>query len=141
MNPDQQHRLSLAISISGWSPITSVITWVAVEPGKEGKMAPIKLKIMMLFEKTHKAPSYVINLFFKASVQMFSDFLKRVICSYRKKNKVSNPSGCKDRSFYCKSMCCCLVCSAARKMDTAQNQWCCSLASFILWVCYQWSWP
>lgn len=50
---------------------------------------------------------------------------------------MSNPSGCKDRLFYCKSMCCCLVCSATRKMDTAQNQWCCFLASFILWICYQ----
>lgn len=91
---------------------------------------------MMLFEETHKAPTYFINLFFKASLQMFSDFLKRMNCPHREK-KVSKPSGCKDRPFYCKSMCCCLVCFAARKMGTDQDQWCCFLPSFISWLCNQ----
>lgn len=34
-------------------------------------------------------------------------------------------------------MCCCLVCSAARRMDTAQNHGCCFLSSFVLWTCFQ----
>lgn len=58
----------ISLPISGSSPIKSIITCVVVEPGKVGIMATIHLKIMMLFEKTHKAPAYFINLFFKDSL-------------------------------------------------------------------------
>lgn len=58
----------ISLPISVFFPIKSIITFVAVEPGKVGKMATIKLKIMMLFEKTHKVPTYFINVFFKASL-------------------------------------------------------------------------
>lgn len=34
-------------------------------------------------------------------------------------------------------MYCCLVSEAARKMDTAHNQWCCCPSSLILWTCSQ----
>lgn len=58
----------ISLPISAFFPIKSIITCVAVEPGKLGKMATIKLEIMMLFEKTHKVPTYFINVFFKASL-------------------------------------------------------------------------
>lgn len=58
----------ISFPISGLSPIQSIITCVVVEPGKVEIMATINLKIMMLFEKTHKAPAYFINLFFKDSL-------------------------------------------------------------------------
>lgn len=75
--------------------------------------------------------TYFSKPLFRCSVTFLKEWFALI-----EKNKVSNPSGCKDRPFYCKSMCCCLVCSPARKMDTAQNQWYCFLASFILWICY-----
>lgn len=61
-------QATISLPISGLSLIKYIITCVAVEPSKVGKMATIELKIMMLFEKTHKVPSYFINLFFKASL-------------------------------------------------------------------------
>ena len=67
---------------------------------------------------------------------MFSDFLKGMTCfHWGKKNQASSPSGCRDRPFYCKSTC--LVCCAARKMDTVLNQWNAIPSSFILWICTQ----
>lgn len=56
----------ISLPISGLSLIKSIITCVAVEPGKVGKMATIKLKIMMLFEKTHKVPSLFYQLIFQS---------------------------------------------------------------------------